>query len=158
MNYDPFISILETNHKAQQRVSILTTKEILDQQSVSQLARGYQRRDIDYWKSLVGVCEIKSISNEIVHYENFELKFDAGHIYNRLNYFTTNRVHSERIREFEKDKPKSTEDICSICLDFFKINEEFPKVPCCAKLFHEPCLKKVFQNGFKCAGCRAILS
>ena len=140
-------------------------RNILDQESVSQLARRYQRRDVDYWKSLVGVCErthfskkISDFESEFVTIENFESKFDAAYMWNRLNNFTRNRVHPKRIRVFKKSKPKSAKDKCCICQDLYDMNEKYPKVPCCGNLYHDNCLLDVFEKGFECSYCRGILS
>ena len=140
-------------------------RNILDQESVSRVARGFEERDIDYWKSLVGVCKRTHYSETISDFESkfdtieqFRSKFDAVYMYNRLNNFTRNRVYSKRIQKFKKSKITSTGDKCCFCQDDYKIDEKVVEVPCCNQLYHDNCLKELLKKECKCSLCRDILS
>ena len=49
------------------------------------------------------------------------------------------------------------EDICSICLEEFKYDEELKKLKC-DHIFHKDCLEPWLNNNNKCPICRAIIN
>jgi len=49
------------------------------------------------------------------------------------------------------------DDVCSICLEEFKYDEELKKLKC-AHIFHKECLEPWLDNNNKCPICRAIIN
>jgi len=49
------------------------------------------------------------------------------------------------------------DDVCSICLEEFKYDEELKKLKC-DHIFHKDCLEPWLNNNNKCPICRAIIN
>jgi len=108
----------------------------------------------DLQDNIINIININNSNNDYIQF-NIEFEYnDSQEEYN--NYFKNCNEINNCLSKPEKIKKDDTilNEICFICMDYYKCNEYKRILPSCKHYFHKKCIDKWLKQKASCPICR----